>query len=110
MSVSEMAVTVTLAKAVPNTSAAFPSLTANTNVANTPPAFGSYSQPATPAGTVNTNTGRTTMATQTFLSPMTFDGPQQGTNATTNVTSITLAGYPIGGTQFYQFTGAYQKA
>lgn len=39
--------------------------------------------------------------------------PQQGTAVITNVTSVTLAGYPatgLGSCSFVQFTGAWQKA
>jgi hypothetical protein len=66
-------------------------------------------EPSALAGTVNTNTGRTTMATQTSLTPLTFDGPQSGSPALTNVTAANLTGYAVGSLQFYQFTGPYQS-
>jgi hypothetical protein len=71
------------------------------------------SAPATPEGTPAntdvTNTGRSSMATQTILGPMTFDGPQSGSPALTNVTAVTLSGYAPGQCSFVQFSGAYQS-
>jgi hypothetical protein len=43
----------------------------------------------------------------------TLEGPQQGVNAISNVTSVTLAGYPAtgyGSCSFVQWQGSYQKA
>lgn len=69
MSVPVMAVTVYEGMAVPNTTAASPSLTdGNNNFANTPGATGLLVPPQSPSGAVTTNTGRTTTATQAFLS------------------------------------------
>jgi hypothetical protein len=70
MPASGTAMEVFLSQAVPNTGASEPSLEANTNVTNTPPATGLITVPNTPLNTPTTNTGRTTTATQAFLSRM----------------------------------------
>lgn len=59
--------------------------------------------------TVSQNPGRSVMATQTALTPQTFDGPQAGSPAVTNVSSVNLAGNAVGSLSFVQFTGAYQS-
>lgn len=67
MSVPAMACEVLASEAVPNLGAARPSLTANANPLNTPPATGTISVPFTPSGAVVTNTGRTVEAAQTYM-------------------------------------------
>lgn len=68
MPVASTATEVFIAAAVPNTSAAQPSLMdGNNNLANTPPAPGAITVPQSPAGTSVTNTTRTRGATAAFL-------------------------------------------
>lgn len=67
MPVPAMAAEVFFADAVPNTQGTTPSLTANTNPTNTPPAPGALAPPQSPAGTSVTNTGRTQSATSAAI-------------------------------------------
>lgn len=72
-----------------------------TNLADTPPAFGSFSQTNTPAGTVNTNTGRTQMSTQGYVSALvlavtnntsfTFNSPVTPTSSTGTILTYTAS-------------------
>jgi len=79
-----MAFEVSVADAVPNTTAAVPSLTANPNPLNTPPSTGAITVPQSPSGAVVTNTGRTAEATQTFLDTMNVLGGWNGVRTPTN--------------------------
>jgi len=67
MSVPAMAHEVSLADAVPNTSASKPSLTANTNPLNTPGATGLLAPPQSPSGAVSTNVNRSATSSKTYL-------------------------------------------
>lgn len=70
MSVPVMACTVEVEDSVPNLSASVPSLTANNNGVNTPPATGGITVAQSPSGAVVTNTGRTVSASAAFMSSM----------------------------------------
>lgn len=70
MSVPAMAFEVSVADAVPNTSASQPSLTANPNPLNTPPSTGALAPPQSPSGAVVTNTNRSSLATSTYTAKL----------------------------------------
>jgi hypothetical protein len=90
--------------ALPTTPTNVPNLVSGiTNLVDTPPATGGLTNSGAPAGTLNTNTGRTTIATQTALGPMTFDGPQQGTVATSAPTVYTGFTSTSGVNAFYKW-------
>lgn len=72
MSVAGMAVEVSNSRAIPNLSAARPSLTANANPLDTPPATGGIAVAQSPSGAIITNTNRSISATSSWFATLPY--------------------------------------
>lgn len=114
MTIPAMATEVFLAEAVPNTSAASPSLMdGNNNLENTPPATGNIVVPESPKGasltprayTSGFNFVNTITSTQESLKNIVkVESAQQGIAAISNVASITVAGVSQASLQVFKWS------